>query len=175
MPTPIVNMALFHHVKNDVNMSTSYPKELDYNKVMFETRLLSIVDAYSALVGKRKYKRSWSPAAAMRYLDALAGIEFDLDIWSDFRNIMGIYPKGTVVQLTDNSLGFVMSVPNGDLTKPTVAVFRNAYDQDLDSNPLVDLQMTPGLAIAKDLDQYDVFGSGTKALDKFKNIKIATS
>ncbi|MBT4289496.1 MAG: HD domain-containing protein [Deltaproteobacteria bacterium] len=175
MPAPIINMALFHHVKHDTNMSTSYPREFDYNKAIYETKLLSIIDAYQALVGKRKYKRSWSPAAAMRYLDALAGIEFDFDIWEDVKQVMGIYPKGTVVQLNDNSLGFVMSVPKNDLVNPTVAVFRNAYNQDLDNHPLIDLQMNPEISIQNDLDQYEVFGSGSRALEKFKSINIASS
>ena len=175
VPSAVVNMALFHHVKHDTNMSTSYPKEFDYAKVIYETKLLSIIDEYQALVGKRKYKRSWSPAAAMRYLDALAGIEFDFDIWEDFKQVIGIYPKGTVVQLNDNSLGFVMSVPKKDLINPTVAIFRNAYDQDLDNHPLIDLQTNPDISILNDLDQYEVFGSGSKALEKFKSINIVSA
>ena len=111
----------------------------------------------------------------MRYLDALAGIEFDFDIWEDVKQVMGIYPKGTVVQLNDNSLGFVMSVPKNDLVNPTVAVFRNAYNQDLDNHPLIDLQMNPEISIQNDLDQYEVFGSGSRALEKFKSINIASS
>ena len=173
MSSSIVNMALLHHVKLDNNMSTSYPEEFDYNSVIYETKLLSIVDTYQALVGERKYKRSWAPAAAMRYLDAVAGIEFDKEIWEDFKQVMGIYPKGTVVQLNDNSLGFVMSVPEIDLDNPAIAVFRNASKQDLETHPLIDLQTNPDFSIQNDLDHYEVFGNGKNSLDKFKNIKIA--
>jgi HD-GYP domain-containing protein (c-di-GMP phosphodiesterase class II) len=172
MSSSVVNMAFFHHVKYDTNMSTSYPNEFDYNDVIYETKLLSIVDTYQALVGRRKYKQTWAPAAAIRYLDAVAGIEFDMEIWEDFKQVMGIYPKGTVVQLSDNSLGFVMSVPKNDLENPTVVMFRNAYGQYLDTHPLIDLQTNPEISIQNDLDHYEVFGNGTNALEKFKSIRI---
>ncbi|MBU3917901.1 HD domain-containing protein, partial [bacterium] len=170
MPDAIVNMAHYHHVKQDTTMNSCYPKNVDFRKVIPETRLLSIIDAYQALVGRRKYKKSWNPPAAIRYIDALAGVEFDMDIWDDFLQVIGLYPKGSLVELSDKSIGFVMSVPKENLDKPQVAIVRNKFGEDLDSHTLIDLEFEKDIIITQDLDIEDTFGE--KAIDIFTNLKF---
>ncbi len=170
MSNNIINMAYYHHVKQDTSMNSCYPKEVPYDQVIYETRLLSIIDAYQALVGRRKYKKSWNPPAAIRYIDALAGVEFDIDTWSDFISVVGLYPKGSLVQLNDNSTGFVMSIPSDDLNRPQVAIVRNAAGEDLEHHTLVDLELEQELEIVKDLDIEETFGAD--ALNVFSSIQI---
>ncbi len=173
MPDSIINMAHYHHVKMDPAMLSSYPEGSKYENVYFETRLLSIVDAYQALVGRRRYKRSWSPPATMRYIDALSGVEYDLELWELFLKTMGLYPKGSVVELSNNAIGFVVSVPhNGDdPERPVVAVVRNEYGEDLEHHELVDLQIERDLSILKDLDNQEIFGNN--ALEVFMQIEVS--
>jgi len=171
LPNHIVNMAHYHHVKLDTSMKSSYPANVNYSDVLMETRLLAIVDIYQALVGKRSYKKSWSPPSAVRYLDALAGVEFDLATWEDFLGVIGKYPQSSLVELSDNSIGFVMSVPTKDLERPQVVIVRNGAGEDLTHNPLIDLEEERDLSISKDLDVQDVFGD--KALDIFMKIQAS--
>ncbi len=171
MPKYIVNMAHYHHVKMDPSLNSSYPQGINYDDVLMETRLVSIVDVYQALIGRRSYKKSWAPAAAIRYIDALAGAEFDPDVWEDFVSVMGIYPKGSLVELTDESLAFVMNVPDEDLESPQVAVFRDADGNDLEHPILIDLQEEDELEIEQDLDHYEVLGED--AMDIFLRLEIS--
>lgn len=173
MPDTIVNMAHYHHVKQDISMLSSYPKGCRYEDVSFETRLLSIVDAYQALVGRRRYKRSWSPPATMRYIDALSGVEYDYEVWLLFLRIMGLYPKGSLVELSNHSIGFVVSVPKnvGDPERPIIAVVRNEFGEDLGHHELVDLQETLDISIIRDLDNQEIFG--TNALEVFMGIEVS--
>ncbi len=172
MPDSIINMCLFHHVKMDESLNTSYPETLDYNDSRFETRLLSIIDVYQALIGRRSYKRSWTPPQAMRYLSALAGIEYDDAVWEVFLNLMGEYPIGSLVVLNDESMGFVMNVPDEgeDLFRPQIAVFRNAYGEDLENHTLVDLQVERDIYIKNDINAADVFSN--QAVNRFSELKI---
>jgi len=173
MPSAAINMTHFHHVKQDIDMPNSYPEGVQWSDVSYETRLLSILDVYQALTGRRKYKRSWSAPSTMRYLDALAGIEYDLEVWEDFLAALGIYPMGSLVQLNDGSLGFVMSIPeNGkDLERPLVAVVRNSDGEDLKHQHLVDLEKERDMSIVKDLDYKSVFGD--RAFDIFTSIQVS--
>ncbi len=168
LPAYIINMAHYHHVKLNTSMKSSYPSDVNYDDVMMETRLLAIVDIYQALVGKRSYKKSWSPPSAVRYLDALAGVEFDLDTWDNFLQVNGRYPKSSLVELSDDSIGFVMNVPKEDLERPQIVVVRNSAGEDLKNTPLIDLETQKDLSIVKDLDAQDVFGE--RALDIFLGI-----
>lgn len=172
MPESIVNMSLTHHVKMDETLNTSYPKKLTYDDSMYESKLLAIVDIYQALVGRRSYKRSWTPPQAIRYLSALAGIEYDEQIWALFVSLLGEYPVGSLVLLNDESMGFVMSVPEDgeDLLRPQVAIVRDSYGDDLDNHVLLDLFSERDMYIKNDLDVTDVFDA--RALDNFANLKI---
>jgi len=167
----IINMAHYHHVKLDTHMKSSYPKVDEYDDVIMETRLIAIVDVYQALVGRRSYKKSWAPPAAIKFIEQLTGIEFDLDVWDSFFQIMGKYPAGSLVELSDGSMAFVVQPADDDLDKPKVAVIRNAKGEDLTNNPLINLAYEQDITIVKDLDNYEVLGEA--CLDVFTNMKIS--
>jgi len=170
MPDFIVNMAHYHHVKVDPSLNSSYPQGVNYDDVIMEARLVAIVDVYQALIGRRSYKKSWAPAAAIRYIDALAGAEFDEEIWEDFVNVMGIYPKGSLVEMSDGTIGFVMNVPEDDLERPEVVIFRDAEGKDYEHPSLVDMAEEQDLEIEQDLDHYEVLGED--AIDIFLQIEV---
>lgn len=171
VPDYIVNVAHYHHVKMDTSLNSSYPQGTNYDDVLMETRLASIVDVYQALIGKRSYKKSWPPAATMRYLDALVGVEFDPDVWDDFMQVMGRYPISSLVQLNDDSLAFVINVPEEDLDRPCVVVVQNADGTEVTHHTLIDLREEQDVSIVKDLDHYEIFGD--RALEVFTNIKLS--
>lgn len=170
MSDDIINMAHYHHVKQDTTINSCYPKDVTYDEVIYETRLISIIDVYQALVGKRKYKKSWNPPAAMRYLDALAGVEFDMDVWDDFLEVMGLYPKGSLVELNDGAAAFVMDISAEDPERPQVVIVRTAAGEDLTHHTLLDLHEEKEIEIVKDLDVMEIFGKDS--MEVFSSINI---
>ncbi|MBU2644310.1 HD domain-containing protein [bacterium] len=170
MPDVMVNMAHFHHVKRDESMNSSYPEGVKQSEILFETRLLALVDVYQALISGRSYKKSWTPPAVMRYLDAMAGVEFDLDLWDAFQAVMGYYPVGSLVKLSDHSLAFVISVPQKDILRPQVIVVVDAEGQRTEENRFIDLKEDLSLSIQKDMDSFDVFKSD--ALHVFTSLNV---
>lgn len=171
MSDHIINMCQFHHVKMDPTLNSSYPRDVNYDDVLMETRLISIIDVYQALIGRRSYKKSWPPAAAIRYIDTLAGVEFDFDVWEDFMKVTGLYPIGSLVELSDKTSAFVLNVPEKDLARPRVAVVLDADGKEVKNNTLIDLEDEMDLSIVKDLDHYDIFGD--RALEVFTQIQPA--
>ncbi len=170
MPNHIVKMAHYHHVKLDPTMKSSYPEGVKFENVPLEARLIAIIDIYQALVGKRSYKKSWAPPAAMKFIDTLAGIEYDLDIWSAFLRVMGRYPKGSAVELNDGSQAFVISVPETDLDRPQVVIVRNAEGEDLKHHTFIDLTVEKDISITKELDNYETFGP--EVVDIFTSLQV---
>lgn len=166
----ILNMTLYHHIKEDSSMNSSYPKKIEGIEVLWETRLLSIVDVYQALTGRRPYKKSWSPPAAVRYLDALAGIEFDPEVWNEFLKTIGFYPVGSLVELNDGSIAFVMDVREDHPRKPQVVVVQDGNNQLQKTHMILDLFEEPEFEIVKDIDAQDYFGE--KALEQFTSMRI---
>ena len=170
MPDYIINMAQYHHVKYDLSLNSSYPQGVNYQDVLYETRLISIVDVYQALVGRRSYKRSWAPPSAIRFISNLAGVEFDQAVWDDFVRSIGIYPKSSLLELSDKTLAFVVSVPKDDLERPQVIVFRDADGNDYEKPFFVDLMVERDLSVKQDLDHQDVLGDA--ALEIFTNLEL---
>ncbi len=170
MPSHIVDMAHYHHIKLDTSMASSYPKGVNFEDISLEARMIAIIDIYQALVGKRSYKKSWAPPAAIRFIDSLAGVEYDLDIWNEFMQIMGRYPKGSAVELNEGSQGFVISVPEKDLDRPQVVVVRNAKGENLEHHELIDLEYEEDVSITKELDNYETFGDNV--IEFFTSLQV---
>ncbi len=169
LPDYCVNLAGYHHVKMDESNFASYPVGFKYADMLYETRLLAIIDIYQALIGRRSYKKSWSAPAAIRFIEALAGVELDEKVWDDFVQAMGYYPVGSLVELDDGSLGFVLKVPQKDLKRPQVVLVRDGSGKDLKPNPMLDLALEKERKIAKDYDPYEIFGE--QAMDIFLSLK----
>ncbi|MDX2470761.1 MAG: HD domain-containing protein [SAR324 cluster bacterium] len=171
LPKVAVDMARHHHVKSVSKGFASYPADTEYKDVSYEARLLAIVDVYQSLVGRRPYKKSWTAPSAIRYIDSLAGIDFDDDIWEDFLKVIGKYPKGSLVKLNDQSLGFVVSVPQDNLENPNIVLVQDSKHVRLKEHELIDLAETEELNIIEDLDPEDVFKG--KAAEWFANLTIS--
>lgn len=169
-PDYIVNMAHYHHVKMDTEMKSSYPFVKDYSEVIYETRLLALIDIYQALVGKRSYKKSWAPPSAVRYIETLAGVEYDYDVWEDFLRSIGRYPVGSLVQLNTGDTAFVVNVYDEEPDKPVVVIVKDADGVDISHHTFIDLANEDKISIAKDLDVADVYGE--KGLDAFTSINL---
>jgi len=168
-----INVAHFHHVKRDATLFTSYP-DVRYDDVLPLTRLASITDVYQALIGKRKYKRNWVPAKAIEYLLKLKGSEFDERMLDFFIRSVGRYPVGSLLRLSDNSLGFVLRIaPDHEPERPLVAVVENASGELLKAHSIVDLMVESDLSVKEVVDHYEHYNqSEDQAYQIFSSIRI---
>jgi hypothetical protein len=138
------------------------------------TRLASIVDVYQALIGKRKYKRNWVPAKAIEYLLKLRGSEFDERMLDYFIRSVGRYPVGSLLKLSDGSLGFVLRIaPDHEPERPLVAVVENAAGELLSSQTVVDLMIEKDMLVTEVVDHYDHYNkSEDQAYQIFSSIRL---
>lgn len=77
------NLALYHHEKFD---GTGYPNELKADGILFEARMLSIIDVFDAMTHKRVYKDALSEEEALKYIISQKGRHFDpklVDVFID--------------------------------------------------------------------------------------------
>jgi hypothetical protein len=76
-------------------------------------KILRIADVYEALTSERGYRpRSFLPDEALRMMWGRAGKSFDTILLKRFIHMMGIYPIGSVVELSDGNIGLVMDYPD---------------------------------------------------------------
>ena len=73
-----------HHERYD---GKGYPDGLAGDEIPRAAAILSIVDAYDALVSDRPYRDGLPPARAMQILDEGAGTQWDPDLVREFRSL----------------------------------------------------------------------------------------
>ena len=119
----MLEVAANHHERLD---GTGYPQRLKGDQLSLYTRMSGIVDVYDAVTADRVYKQGMQPTQAFRIL--LKGINqhFDAELVTKFIKCMGVYPVGTLVQLSNQRLAVVMQRNEQQPLKPLVKVIYHA-------------------------------------------------
>jgi putative nucleotidyltransferase with HDIG domain len=106
MPASVLSMALRHH--EAVN-GQGYPGGLKGDQIDYYSRIIAVVDRYDALTSDRYYRDGVSPQDAIKVLYELRGDVLDESLVNGFIQCLGVFPVGTVVELTSGEVGIVIS------------------------------------------------------------------
>jgi len=99
-----------HHLNPDM---TGYPRTLFIGHLSLIGKILRIADVYEVLTAQRGYRPiSLTPDEVLRKMWGEAGKSFDTILLKRFIHMMGIYPIGSFVELSDGSIGLVMDYPD---------------------------------------------------------------
>lgn len=116
-----LDVCLHHHEKKD---GTGYPHRLDANDLSLPSRMAAICDVYDAVTSQRSYNVPWSASEALQKMQSWAG-HFDQLLLRSFVQSLGILPVGTLVRLSDETLGFVTGEDASEYGSPSVRIFRH--------------------------------------------------
>ena len=70
-----------HHEKWN---GSGYPRGLKEEEIPLVARVFSVVDVWDALRSNRPYRQGWSIEKARRYIERMAGIQFDPQVVEQF-------------------------------------------------------------------------------------------
>nr|WP_300004945.1 HD-GYP domain-containing protein [Tissierella sp.] len=136
-----INIALNHHERED---GSGYPRNLPGEEIPLFSKIASICDVFDALISDRPYRRAAPINEAMEYLFAAGGNEFSVDTIKTFARSINVFPKDTLVSLSDGREGIIYESNNKIHSRPKVKIHAeknkevDAYLVDLmDSNNLV--------------------------------------
>lgn len=110
-----VAAALDHH---QTLPAGGYPKVCHDVVLSKITKIVKICDVYEALTAERPYKRAMSPCRAFGIMFSMKG-HFESGILRRFVNVNGIYPTGSLVQLS-NGMQTRVHGQSGDIRAPIV-------------------------------------------------------
>jgi hypothetical protein len=110
-------------------------------------RIVALVNRYDNLCNPNIPSRALTPHEALSLLFAQGKSKFDTTILASFVKMMGVYPPGSAVQLTDERYALVVSVNSSRPLKPRVLV----HDPQVPSDEalLVDLEREAQLGIRR--------------------------
>lgn len=133
------DVCLMHHEKLD---GRGYPRGLKDDEIPLHGRMSCIVDIFDALTATRCYKEAMSPAAAFKILMSLTPFHLDQALVYEFIRCVGIYPVGSLVQLSDERVGIVWESKNRDALHPVVKCFYSLKYKRYTEVTMVDLLKT---------------------------------
>ena len=108
-----------HHEHAD---GTGLPLKLGAERTAMAARIVALVNRYDNLCNPPQMARALTPHEAMSTLFAQSRAKFDATVLNAFIRMMGVYPAGSVVQLTDDRYAVVTSVNSSRPLKPRVLV-----------------------------------------------------
>jgi putative nucleotidyltransferase with HDIG domain len=119
IPDEVLDVCLHHHEKMD---GTGYPHRQSAEEITLFARMGAICDVYDAITSNRPYKQGWDPAESLRQMGSWKG-HFDPELFRLFIHMLGIYPVGSLVRLSNEHLAVVTEQGTGSLLKPRLSIF----------------------------------------------------
>jgi len=135
-----------HHEQAD---GSGFPLKLAADRLSTASRIVSLVNRYDNLCNPPQIARALTPHEALSMLFAQSRTKFDATVLNAFIRMMGVYPAGSVVQLTDDRYAMVTSVNSSRPLKPRVLVHdpKVAREDAL----FLNLESTPDIGIRRSL------------------------
>lgn len=122
-------VALYHHERMD---GSGYPSGIKAGELHEVVRIVAVADTYDALISDRCYRQKWTSNQAVNFLIENAETKFDTKLVSAFIKQIAIYPNGSMVVLSDNTIGIVKEQNKNFPLRPIVRVITNKDGKEIE-------------------------------------------
>lgn len=136
MNTDVLDMVAHHHERHN---GSGYPQGLKGDAIPVFARIAAIVDCYDAITSHRSYASATSPSAAIKMLYEAKDIDFQAELVEEFIQAVGIYPAGTLVELSSGEVAVVVAEYRTRRLRPRVMIILDADKRPVTGVHMVDL------------------------------------
>ncbi len=127
-----------HHERHD---GSGYPGRLSGRAIPLAGRMLGIIDAYDAMITPRPYRCALSRHQALRQIYAARDTLFQAEMVEQFQVCLGVYPTGSLVELSTGEIAVVSAQNQVRRLRPRVVVLSTPEQQPLDDFHRLDLML----------------------------------
>ena len=120
-----------HHERMN---GSGYPNNLIGNTISTFGRMSAIADTYAAVTKPRPYAEVVSPHQALQMLSSWSGSQFQPDMVEQFIQSIGVFPVGSMVELSTGEVAVVVTHSKYKRLRPVVLVLTEA-DKRIRTNP----------------------------------------
>ncbi len=125
-----------HHERHD---GSGYPEGLAGYAIPVSGRMLGIIDSYDAMSSARPYRAAISRHQALQQIYASRNRLYQAEMVEQFQVCLGVYPTGSLVELSTGEVAIVMAQNQVRRLRPRVAILSAPNKQPLDDFRPVDL------------------------------------
>lgn len=139
IPKEVLDIVLNHHERLN---GIGYPNSRKGNEINRSTRIVSIVDAFDAMTSDRCYKDALQPQHALNELYNMTPDQLDQQLIEAFIKCIGIYPVGSIVELSTGHTGVVVKLNEEQKLKPVVGLVLNRKHEPYEVIKFLNLSST---------------------------------
>lgn len=132
----VLGVVQYHHERHD---GSGYPAGLQGTQIPLLARIAGIVDTFDAITSPRPWIEARSSTEAVSVLYSERDGAFQGKLVEQFIQSIGVYPTGTVVELSNQEVGVVIAQNPSRRLRPQVMVVMDANKVNLSRPRVVDL------------------------------------
>ena len=144
-PAPLLIIAQ-HHEHAD---GSGFPQRINMDRMSTGARIVALVNRFDGLCNPLLTSKAMTPHEALSLMFAQGRNRFDATMLNAFIRMMGVYPPGSTVQLTDDRYALVVSVNSARPLKPRVMVHDPKVPKE--EALILNLEEMPDLGIRRSL------------------------
>jgi HD-GYP domain-containing protein (c-di-GMP phosphodiesterase class II) len=129
-----VDVAYGHHENLD---GSGYPRGLQESQLNLNTKIVAVVDQYDAITSNRCYQKGRTHLDAIQILNKIATArQIDRNLTLGFISSLGVYPPGSIVELTSGEVAIVVESNPGLQLRPQILIVRDRTKKPIAPRPL---------------------------------------
>ena len=146
LPPGALEVIAQHHEMLD---GSGFPNKLTATRIGRLGRIIAIANTYDDYCNRLNPAEAMTPAEALARMFKHEREKFDADLLQHFIRCLGVYPPGSIVQLSNDAIGLVVNVNPGQLLHPTLLLYDATVPKD--EALMLDLKEEPELTVARTL------------------------
>jgi HD-GYP domain-containing protein (c-di-GMP phosphodiesterase class II) len=140
----IINITLTHHERYD---GSGYPNGLVGVQTPAFGRMAAIIDCYDSMITSTPYRKAIPEHKALQNIYNLRDKLFQAELVEQFIQCMGVYPTGSLVELSSGAVAAVLAQNEKQKMRPRVVMMLDADKRPVKKREVVDLAKLGGKAL----------------------------
>jgi HD-GYP domain-containing protein (c-di-GMP phosphodiesterase class II) len=133
----VLDMVRCHHERSN---GSGYPEQLRGNNIPVFGRIAGIADCYDAMTTKTLYSPAMAAYDAARELNEMRAIQFPAEVVEQFLSTIGMFPTGSVIQLSNGEIGVVLEQNPARPLRPKVMLLLDKDRQAFGRPKILNMQ-----------------------------------
>jgi putative nucleotidyltransferase with HDIG domain len=151
VPQKVRDAIYQHHEKCN---GQGYPQRLTGVSITYFAKIIAVVDSYDNLTNQSTQGDSFTPHEALSFMYTRLQSELSGDIIIALIKNLGVYPPGTLVELSNGKLGMVIRTERDKSMRPTLILYDETSPRE--EAPIIHLPEEEELNIVRSLRPSDV-------------------
>lgn len=135
----VIQMVATHHERHN---GGGYPAGLKGDEIPLFGKIAGTIDCYDALTSDRVFVSAISPHDAIRKLYDWSDIDFQAELVEQFIQLLGIYPVGTIIELSDSRVGVVVAHHRAVRLRPKIMLILDEEKKPYAKYYMIDMYYT---------------------------------